>query len=183
MASLSSRMSPLVFACWKRTELKMEKHSSECTPGFNRPGAIGSERTHHSLLVPYEWCEPADFRRPKENCRTCLGTLAYGRCVLDAPLARLADLISWFRLKSLVPFRLRSIRSASFFTVLGPDNSGTLHPMVMEAKATHGTTRRDGALRRRIFIQVRLQQRSLDYCQKSQRRKSCPLPSSATVKI
>jgi hypothetical protein len=87
------------------------------------------ESDDHNLLVPYEWCEG-----------TSLGSYPRAMHVLvlwlnddafqDAPLARLADLISWFRFKLLNavdPF-------TPVFDVLGPDNSGTLHQMVLEAK-------------------------------------------------
>ena len=52
----------------------------------------------------------------------------------DAPLARLADLISWFRLKPSLVSRVLDFVPLPVFAVLGPDNSGTLHKMVMEAK-------------------------------------------------
>src|SRR5260221_4016231 len=51
----------------------------------------------------------------------------------DAPLARLADLISWFRLTFYDYGRVDSV-PLPVFNVLGPDNSGTLRKMVLEAK-------------------------------------------------
>ncbi len=57
----------------------------------------------------------------------------------DTPLARLADLISWFRLK----FSTSEPPSLPHFLVLGPDNSGTLRAMVREARSApwHHKTR------------------------------------------
>jgi hypothetical protein len=88
-----------------------------------------------SLLVPYEWYEPAAFGTKKTTAKHVLVLWLTDAAFRDAPLARLADLISWFRLKlsssvgNGVPLPLPRL------TLLGPDNSGTLRKMVLEAKA------------------------------------------------
>jgi hypothetical protein len=93
----------------------------------------------NKLLVPYEWYEPADFRAKKKLVQHVLVLWLTDDAFRDAPLARLADLISWFRLKLLFSANVNvAILSppvpVPIFTVLGPDNSGTLHNMVIEAK-------------------------------------------------
>jgi hypothetical protein len=116
----------------------------------------GKEPETHNLLVPYEWCEPGIFQvtNPKTGkpfdvkkpiphiLLLWLTDDAFG----DAPLARLADLISWFRLTFYDYGRVDSERFLVYdygrvnsvplpvFNVLGPDNSGTLRKMVLEAK-------------------------------------------------
>jgi hypothetical protein len=81
------------------------------------------------LLVPYEWFTPEGIaKKPVEHV---LVLWLIDNSFRDAPLARLADLISWFCLEP-VHSRARCF-SPPIFRVLGPDNSGTLHTMVMEA--------------------------------------------------
>jgi hypothetical protein len=84
------------------------------------------------LLVPYEWCAPTDIGAPQNPFAHVLVLWLTDDAFRDAPLARLADLFSWFRLK---PFSAQTDFSPlPAFTVLGPDNSGTLQTMVMEAE-------------------------------------------------
>jgi hypothetical protein len=90
--------------------------------------ASGTDR----LLVPYEWCEPADLDAKKNRVAHLLVLWLTDDAFRDAPLARLADLISWFRLKLFGAPQL-DFSALPAFTVLGPDNSGTLHAMLMEA--------------------------------------------------
>jgi hypothetical protein len=83
------------------------------------------------LLVPYEWFEASSFCRGDRPSQLLVLWLI-DDAFRDAPLARLADLISWFRFK----FNATSEAETSLpdFAVLGPDNSGTLRSMVVEAK-------------------------------------------------
>jgi hypothetical protein len=85
------------------------------------------------LLVPYEWCEPADFDARKKPVVHVLVLWLIDDAFRDAPLARLADLYSWFRLQLFSASHALDFSPLPVFTVLGPDNSGTLHTMVMEA--------------------------------------------------
>ena len=88
----------------------------------------------HSLTVPYEWFEPAAFAAEGNPLSHVLVMWLADDAFRDAPLARLADLISWFRLKPSLVSRVLDFVPLPVFAVLGPDNSGTLHKMVMEAK-------------------------------------------------
>jgi hypothetical protein len=88
----------------------------------------------NGLLVPYEWCEPADFGTKNKRVVHVLVLWLIDDAFRDAPLARLADLISWFRLQRFNASQTFGSSLLPLFTVLGPDNSGTLHDMVMEAK-------------------------------------------------
>ena len=89
----------------------------------------------HTLLVPYEWCEPKAPGAENASLARVLVLWLTDDAFGDAPLARLADFISWFR------FKLNGIGGdGNFlplptFTVLGPDNSGTLRRMVTEAES------------------------------------------------
>jgi hypothetical protein len=82
------------------------------------------------LLVPYEWFTPEGMI-VKKRVEHVLVLWLIDNSFRDAPLARLADLISWFCLKP-VNSKTR-VYSPPIFHVLGPDNSGTLHTMVKEA--------------------------------------------------
>jgi hypothetical protein len=100
-----------------------------------RPARSASKKTDsHSLLVPYEWCEPTAFGNEKKSVTHILILWLTDDAFRDAPLARLADLISWFRLEFFTAFEDENFLQLPVFTVLGPDNSGTLHNMVLEAK-------------------------------------------------
>lgn len=79
------------------------------------------------LIVPYEWYE-LTRRDDSEKPERLLVLWLIDDAFRDAPLARLADLISWFRFTicDQDPF-------LPVFKVLGPDNSGTLRKMVIEA--------------------------------------------------
>jgi hypothetical protein len=96
-----------------------------------RESADHRQTDPQELIVPYEWFEASSFcrgHRPSQLLVLWLIDDAFR----DAPLARLADLISWFRFK----FNATSEAETSLpdFEILGPDNSGTLRSMVMEAK-------------------------------------------------
>jgi hypothetical protein len=115
-----------------------------------KPVRQGSESLDNpSLLVPYEWFEVEDFGVEGTPDRHLLVLWLNDDAFVDAPLARLADLVSWFRFKvdgnagnSVVPLSHYivyenlgvTILPLPRFIVLGPDNSGTFHKMVQEAK-------------------------------------------------
>jgi hypothetical protein len=86
------------------------------------------------LPVPYEWYEPA--KAGSEKSRHVLVVWLTDDAFRDAPIARLADFISWFRLGCAW---LSSTNAGHLplpvVTLLGPDNSGTLRKMVEEAEA------------------------------------------------
>jgi hypothetical protein len=88
----------------------------------------------HNLLVPYEWLEQTTFGPKKEPLHVLVLWLN-GDAFRDAPLARLADLASWFRLKHSSGSADDVFPPLPVISVLGPDNSGTLHKMVLEAQA------------------------------------------------
>jgi hypothetical protein len=84
-----------------------------------------------NLLVPFEWYERDRFSTGQSNIVHMLVLWLNDDAFFDAPLTRLADLISWFRVfdcnnKQFLPLPQ--------FNVLGPDNSGTLRKMVLETK-------------------------------------------------
>ena len=102
------------------------------------------------LVVPYEWCEPANFGAEQKPVVVCLVLWLIDDGFRDAPLARFADLISWFRLQLFGASQNSDISPLPVVTVLGPDSSGTLHTMVMEAKTDpwsneHATVSREDA--------------------------------------
>jgi hypothetical protein len=86
------------------------------------------------LLVPYEWCEQANFATDTKPVAHVLVLWLTDDAFRDAPLARLADLISWFRLKAFGAFHAADLLALPNVAVLGPDNSGTLYQMVREAQ-------------------------------------------------
>jgi hypothetical protein len=86
------------------------------------------------LLIPYEWCEQASFSPERKPVAHLLVLWITDDAFFDAPLARLSDLISWFRLKFNSTYGVGELLPLPLFNVLGPDNSGTLHKMVIEAK-------------------------------------------------
>ena len=128
-------LEPNVAACV--AELQMNRNQGERS-GIPIVSKIRPTRNNweepgiHSLLVPYEWCEPRTFEAGKPIPHILVLWLA-DDAFRDAPLARLADLISWFRLK-FYDYGLVDSVPLPVFNVLGPDNSGTLHKMVLEAK-------------------------------------------------
>jgi hypothetical protein len=85
------------------------------------------------LLVPYEWFAPATAKTAKPWEHVLVLWLV-DDAFRDAPLARLADLVSWFRLKFLDDSDSADSFALPAFKILGPDNSGTLHRMVFEAQ-------------------------------------------------
>jgi hypothetical protein len=95
-----------------------------------REDADGRQTDPQELLVPYEWFEASSFCQ-RDRPSHLLVLWLIDDAFHDAPLARLADLISWFRFK----FDTTSEAETSLpdFAVLGPDNSGTLRSMVTEA--------------------------------------------------
>ena len=80
------------------------------------------------LPIPYEWYEPAGFGADKQPAHLLVLWLT-DNAFRDAPIARLARLIAWFGLPSHKDPQL----SFPVVEVLGPDNSGTLRKMVLEA--------------------------------------------------
>ena len=115
----------------EKKRLEDEKCSSSTEPRIqpSRRNCDGSNAA--GLPVPYEWFAPEGVgdEKPVEHV---LVLWLIDNSFRDAPLARLADLISWFRLKAVDRFDAH-VFSPPVFKVLGPDNSGTLHTMVMEA--------------------------------------------------
>jgi hypothetical protein len=130
-------LEPNVVDCVRKLEAgrsEEEKHSSEIKSVIVPTRCNSKEEDANGLLVPYEWCEPADFGAKKTAFAHVLVLWLKDDAFRDAPLARLADLISWFRLKLLNTLQPLDSSPLPTFTVLGPDNSGTLYKMVMEAK-------------------------------------------------
>lgn len=84
--------------------------------------------TRRSLLIPFEWCE-AEY--PETQPSQVLILWLNDEEFVDAPIARLADLISWFQLRLINTTGHANLYLPSL-TVLGPDNSGTLHQMLVE---------------------------------------------------
>jgi hypothetical protein len=130
-------LEPNVFACVRMLEKYKRKDDEQCSsstepaeswiqPARRRCDGLNMD----GLLVPYEWFTPEGMvvNKPVEHV---LVLWLIDNSFRDAPLARLADLISWFCLKPLNS-EARCF-SPPVFSVLGPDNSGTLHTMVMEA--------------------------------------------------
>jgi hypothetical protein len=113
----------------EKKRLEDEKCSSPTEPGIqpSRSNRDGSNAA--GLTVPYEWFAPEGDEKPVEHV---LVLWLMDNSFSDAPLARLADFISWFRLKTVDRFDADDFLPP-VFEVLGPDNSGTLHTMVMEA--------------------------------------------------
>jgi hypothetical protein len=111
-----------------------ERRGSSTKHGIQQTRRSSEEPDPPGLLVPYEWCEQASFGVEKKPVVHVLVLWLTDDAFRDAPLARLADLISWFRLKFVSAFGDGDFLPLPVFTVLGPDNSGTLHKMVMEAK-------------------------------------------------
>jgi hypothetical protein len=103
-------------------------------PGIQPARRSWKEPDAAGLVVPYEWCELSNLgAEPKPVSHVLVLWLrddAFG----DAPLARLADLNSWFRLKLFGASENPDIARLPVFKVLGPDSSGSLHTMVKEAK-------------------------------------------------
>jgi hypothetical protein len=84
-----------------------------------------------NLLVPFEWYERDRFSTGKSNIVHMLVLWLNDDAFLDAPLTRLSDLISWFR---VFDFNDKQLLPLPQFNILGPDNSGTLRKMVLETK-------------------------------------------------
>lgn len=91
------------------------------------------ERDSPGLLVPYEWCEQTTLGENGKSLRHVLVLWLQDDAFSDAPLARLADFLSWFRLKLVSACGDRKFLPLPAVSVLGPDNSGTLQEMVKEA--------------------------------------------------
>ncbi len=128
------RLQPDVATCVTTLEQKRkeDERAGDSTSSWNRPA--GGDGNRDTLLVPYEWCEPATFRTERRPLAHVLVLWLTDDAFRDAPVARLADLISWFRLKPSTISGEGDLSALPNITVLGPDNSGTLHSMVLEAK-------------------------------------------------
>jgi hypothetical protein len=87
----------------------------------------------HKLLVPYEWFEPDTYGAQKTFFDHVLVLWLTDEAFWDAPAARLADFISWFRVRALDPIQGQHSVFPTF-KILGPDNSGALHEMLLEAE-------------------------------------------------
>jgi hypothetical protein len=99
-----------------------------------QPARIDRKKPDSSdLLVPYEWCELTASGNEKKTLAHVLVLWLTDSAFRDAPLGRLADLISWFRLRFVSTWGDGNLLRLPTFTVLGPDNSGTLNKMVIEA--------------------------------------------------
>jgi hypothetical protein len=130
-------LEPDVSACvhtLEKTRLEDERFSPAPNSVIEATRNNQSGPNANGLLVPYEWCEPAVFGPQKKPVVHVLVLWLIDDAFRDAPLARLADLISWFRLKLFSGSQAWDYATLPVVTVLGPDNSGTLHKMVMEAK-------------------------------------------------
>jgi hypothetical protein len=117
----------------EKRRIEDESRSSIENSGIQPTRSESGETDASCLLVPYEWCEPADFDTIKKPVVHVLVLWLIDDAFRDAPLARLADLYSWFRLQLFSASHASDFSPLPAFTVLGPDNSGTLHTMVMEA--------------------------------------------------
>jgi hypothetical protein len=80
------------------------------------------------IVVPYEWYEKYDVAAKTREFVLVLWL--NDDAFLDAPIARLGDLNSWFGL--LNKSTKHPVPLPSFY-VFGPDNSGTLHNLTVEA--------------------------------------------------
>jgi hypothetical protein len=125
--------------------LMLEKERARCEKSAS-PTSQGIEPVRRNLtlpnapnlLVPYEWYERESFHSDTKPDSHILVLWLNDDAFVDAPLARLADLISWFRLRFYGDLGSahfgNALLPAIHFAVLGPDNSGTLHKMVLEAE-------------------------------------------------
>jgi len=93
-----------------------------------------------SLLLPYEWYETESFDSQENQKSHLLLLWLNDDAVVDAPLARLADLISRLGFESITKTASTifpqddNVFPPPNVVVLGPDNSGTLRDMVLEAR-------------------------------------------------
>lgn len=124
----------------KRTE---DENRPPSTESWVQPVRSNSDASKGGVLpVPYEWFVPQEVGAKDAGVNGHLEHVLVlwliDNSFRDAPLERLADLISWFRLRTptSVPqsnLRLGNHLDPPVFRVLGPDNSGTLQKMVVEA--------------------------------------------------
>jgi hypothetical protein len=84
-----------------------------------------------SLLVPYEWYHIGPVSAP-DAVPIVLVLWLNDNAFLDAPLARLSDLLSWFALQHREGFADVNLPLPRSY-VFGPDNSGTLRNLISEA--------------------------------------------------
>src|SRR6202047_2651461 len=143
-------LEPNVVACIRTLEKNRnedERHFSYSNSGVQparvdskKPEANSLGETHNrnkpnssDLLVPYEWCEITASGTEKKDPAHVLVLWLTDSAFRDAPLARLADVVSWFRLRLVSSCGNENLLPLPTFTVLGPDNSGTLNKMVIEA--------------------------------------------------
>ena len=132
-------LDPNIAACVSTLQKNRDEDEGRWFPtnsGIQPARSNWKESDEQNLIVPYEWYEPTTFGQRRESEHILVLWLV-DDAFRDAPLARLADLISWFRFKLVND--LRYVKSSPFpvftpvFKVLGPENSGTLHKMVIEA--------------------------------------------------
>src|SRR5262249_14697677 len=83
---------------------------------------------------PYEWCERTT-RKADQSFEHVLILWLDNDAFGDAPLARLADLISLLRAQVVGGTAPRTVLPPFKTIVIGPDNSGTLHRIVTEARS------------------------------------------------
>src|ERR1700730_4786433 len=130
-------LEPNVVACVRT--LEKNRNEDERPVSYSKsgiqPARIDRKKPDSSdLLVPYEWCELTASGNEKKTLAHVLVLLLTDSAFRDAPLGRLADLISWFRLRFVSTWGDGNLLRLPTFTVLGPDNSGTLNKMVIEAQ-------------------------------------------------
>jgi hypothetical protein len=129
-------LEPNVVACVRT--LEKNRNEDERPVSYSKsgiqPARIDRKKPDSSdLLVPYEWCELTASGNEKKTLAHVLVLWLTDSAFRDAPLGRLADLISWFRLRFVSTWGDGNLLRLPTFTVLGPDNSGTLNKMVIEA--------------------------------------------------
>ena len=130
-------LEPNVVACVRT--LEKNRNEDERPVSYSKsgiqPARIDRKKPDSSdLLVPYEWCELTASGNEKKTLAHVLVLWLTDSAFRDAPLGRLADLISWFRLRFVSTWGDGNLLRLPTFTVLGPDNSGTLNKMVIEAQ-------------------------------------------------
>jgi hypothetical protein len=91
------------------------------------------ESGRETLVVPYEWYKLTGFSSRSKTPSQVLVLWLTDSAFRDAPLSRLADLFSWFRLELRTAFGDRGFLPLPHFAVLGPDDAETLQKMVTEA--------------------------------------------------
>lgn len=132
---------PNIGACVSKLEIDRSMGpsssiSSVIGPCRKQPPGIesgSSLKDTNTLIVPYEWFEPAHSNLSKQ-WRHVLVLWLVDEAFQDAPLARVADLVSWFKFIFYGTSGSTDPLPLPAFKILGPDNSGTLRQMVLEAR-------------------------------------------------